>query len=632
VCGIAGIVNKGRMAPEQLESLARAMALTMAHRGPDDAGVWVAPDAHVALAHRRLSIIDVSEAGHQPMFSADGRAVITFNGELYNFRELRADMERRGVEFRTHSDTEVLLAALQRFGADALPRLDAMFAFGYYDLHSRELLLARDIFGEKPLYYLETAECLAFASELHALTKLPSFDATISTDAIASYLCFQYVPAPQAIYQSVRKLEPGHWLRVGAEGTLTSGRYFSFVTSSAQTSGRNLDDLADELEAILETSLRRRLISDVPLGAFLSGGVDSTAVAAIARRKLGAELKTFSIGFEGHKDSEHLEAAEIAAHLGTVHKDQVLTANAVELGKHVGSVLDEPNGDTSCLPTFLLSQFARREVTVALSGDGGDELFGGYGRYFNTVDEWTRKKARDPQLAWWQAGAVYVSQRILVFPDDELERVFSVIPGSLRASLLELRNGIDRDSRPLLNVLRELDARHYMPGAVLAKVDRMSMQHSLEVRAPLLGIDVARFAMTLASDDCYRAGQGKRVLKRVASRYVPAEWMARPKRGFGLPMDMWGARQLLPALDALIRTPDCRLAEWIPHANLVRYLDHLRSEFHPYRAWALFVLEHWLRTHPAVPDKTWMPAIEEPPSKLFARIGTQYWPRRWRSL
>jgi asparagine synthase (glutamine-hydrolysing) len=590
------------MASAQLESFVRAMTQTMVHRGPDDAGVWIDPDARIALGHRRLSIIDISQAGHQPMFSADGRSVIVFNGELYNFRELRAEMERDGVQFHTHSDTEVLLAALRQRGTDALSRLDAMFAFGYYDVQARELLLARDIFGEKPLYYIDTPEYLAFASELHALTVLPFFDATVSTDAIASYLCFQYVPAPQSIYKGVRKLQPGHWLRVGADGTAKAGRYFSFATSSAQTSGRDLDDLADELEAILETSLRRRLISDVPLGAFLSGGVDSTAVAAIARHRLGAELKTYSIGFEGHKDSEHLDAAEIAAHLGTVHKDQVLTANAVELGTHVGSVLDEPNGDTSCLPTFLLSQFARREVTVALSGDGGDELFGGYGRYFNTVDEWTRKRANDSALAWWDAGAVYVSNRILVFPDEELERVVGVVPAGLLASLRELRNGIDSDSRPLLNVLRELDARHYMPGAVLAKVDRMSMQHSLEVRAPLLGVDVARFAMTLAADDCYQAGQGKLVLKRVASRYVPAEWMARPKRGFGLPMDMWGARQLLPALDRLIRPPECRLAEWIPHVNLVRYLDHLGAEFHAYRAWALFVLEHWLRTHPAAPE------------------------------
>ncbi len=485
------------------------MAQTMAHRGPDDEGVWIAPDARIALAHRRLSIIDVSHAGHQPMSSADGRSVIVFNGELYNFRELRAEMERDGVHFRTNSDTEVLLAALRRLGTDALPRLDAMFAFGYYDIQTRELLLARDIFGEKPLYYIDTPVYLAFASELHALTLLPFFDATVSTDAIASYLCFQYVPAPQSIYKSVRKLQPGHWLRVSADGSANAGRYFSFTTSSAQTSGRDLDDLADELEAILETSLRRRLISDVPLGAFLSGGVDSTAVAAIARHRLGAELKTYSIGFEGHRDSEHLEAAAIAAHLGTVHKDQVLTANAVDLGTHVGSVLDEPNGDTSCLPTFLLSQFARREVTVALSGDGGDELFGGYGRYFNTVDEWTRKKANDSALAWWHAGAVYVSSRILVFPDEELERVVGVIPADLRALLDELRNGIDRDSRPLLNVLRELDARELHARRRTRK--GRSHEHAALARGPRAA------AWNRCRAVCHESG-GRRLLSRRAGQ------------------------------------------------------------------------------------------------------------------
>jgi asparagine synthase (glutamine-hydrolysing) len=603
VCGIAGIVNKsGRIGPAQLDSLARAMSQTMVHRGPDDAGIWIAPDAHIALAHRRLSIIDVSAAGHQPMYGMDRRTIIVFNGELYNFRELREELEHEGVQFRTHSDTEVLLAHLRRSGTDALARFDAMFAFAYYDCDTRELLLARDIFGEKPLYYIDTPDYFAFASELHALTCLPFFDPGVSADAVASYLCFQYIPAPHTIYSSAKKLLPAHWLRLGADGSATIKPYFSFVTSGEQESGRRIDDLADELEAILERSLRRRLISDVPLGAFLSGGVDSTTVAAIATRRLGVDLKTFSIGFQGHKDSEHLDAAAIAAHLSTRHRDKVLSANAVELGKHVGSVLDEPNGDTSCLPTYLLSAFARQDVTVALSGDGGDELFGGYGRYFNTVDEWARKKAGDPALGWWSAGAVYMSSRILVFPDDELERVCGALPAGLGALLGGLRRGIDQDPRPLLNVLRELDARHYMPGAVLAKVDRMSMQHSLEVRAPLLGIDVARFAMKLAAGDCYQAGQGKLVLKRVASRYVPAEWMARPKRGFGLPMDMWGAERLLPALTKLLNSEDCRLSSWIPHRNLANYLNHLASDFHAYRAWALFVLENWLQTHPAIPE------------------------------
>jgi asparagine synthase (glutamine-hydrolysing) len=590
------------MAPSQLGSLVEAMANTMVHRGPDDAGVWVAPDGRVALAHRRLAIIDVSEAGHQPMYGANRRSVIAFNGELYNFRELRAELEQDGLQFSSHSDTEVLLACLRRDGVDALPRLDAMFAFGYYDLDTRSLLLARDIFGEKPLYYVDTPDYFAFASELHALTRLPNFDPAISADAIASYLSFQYVPAPKTIYACAHKLLPAHWLRVDQNGSISSAPYFAFSTSGSEGTGRALDDQADELESILETSLRRRLISDVPLGAFLSGGVDSSTVAAIVRRKLGVDLKTFSIGFEGHADSEHLDAAAVAAHLGTQHRDKVLTTHAVELGRHLGSVLDEPNGDTSCLPTYLVSQFARTEVTVALSGDGGDELFGGYGRYFVTVDEWLRKRNGDPALGWWRAGAVYLSSRILVFPDAELEQVFGPMPTALRELLVQLRTGIEHDRRPLLNVLRELDARTYMPGAVLAKVDRMSMQHSLEVRAPLLGIDVARFAMGLAAGDCYQAGQGKLVLKRVASRYLPAEWMARPKRGFGLPTDLWGAKQLLPALDDLINSRDCRLRAWIPQANLARYLSHLAADFHAYRAWSLFVLENWLRTHPGAPE------------------------------
>lgn len=602
MCAISGIVDKqGRLGPQMLERLARSMAATMAHRGPDDSGSWLDPSGRVALGHRRLSIIDVSTHGHQPMLSADARKAIAFNGELYNFLELRADLEARGRVFRTHSDTEVLLSALDAWGPDALKRFDSMFAFGYYDTSTRELLLARDIFGEKPLYYVDTADYFAFSSELHALELLPNFDVGVSGETIGAYLCFQYVPSPLTIYSSANKLPPGHWLRFDATGRITIERYFSFRTSSAQGGQRSIDDLADELEELMIRSIKRRLISDVPLGAFLSGGVDSSTVAAITTRKIGADLRTFSIGFEGHADSEHFQAAEIAQHLGTTHLDRVLRADAIDLGSLIGSVLDEPNADTSCLPTYLLSQFAREHVTVALSGDGGDELFGGYGRYFNTVDEWTRKRGGDSTLDWWNAGAVYLSSRILVFPDDELTKIFGRMPTGLRDSLHRMRAQIDDDGRPLLNVLREHDAHHYMPGAVLAKVDRMSMQHSLEVRAPLLGIELAQFAMTLAADECYGAGQGKLVLKQVAQRYLPREWMVRPKRGFGLPMDMWGAATLLPSLRALIDSSDCRLQAWIPRKQLMSYVDHLTRDFHAYRAWALFILETWLRTHRAQP-------------------------------
>jgi asparagine synthase (glutamine-hydrolysing) len=602
MCGIAGIIDKsGKIGPARLGQLAKEAADRMRHRGPDDCGLWVSPDGRCALSHRRLSIIDVSSAGHQPMVSKTGRSVIVFNGEAYNFLELKRELEVRGATFRSSSDTEVLLEMLEREGQQALVRLDAMFGLGHYDTVRQELLLARDIFGEKPLYYVDHEDYFAFASELHSLANLPGFDPRIDRSAIASYLCFQYVPTPQTIYRSARKLPPASYLTVARSGTITIRPYYSFKTSAAESSERSLDDLADELEAILLTSLRRRLISDVPLGAFLSGGVDSSTLAALVAKKLGMPLQTFSVGFANHPDSEHLDAAAIARMLGTDHRDRVLTTDAIELGHHLGTVLDEPNADSSCLPSFLLSGFAREHVTVALSGDGGDEMFGGYGRYFVTVDEWARKKRGDIALHWWRAGEVYWSNRILVYPDDQLEAAIGEIPAELAQRLAKMRRAVEGDSRPLLNVLREVDALNYLPGAVLAKVDRMSMQHSLEVRAPLLGIEVADFAKRLAADVCYRQGSGKLVLKRVAARYLPESWMNRPKRGFGLPMDLWSADKLLPITRRLVLGKDACLPIWLDHKLLSRYLDRIERNFNSYRVWALYILENWLRSHPAEP-------------------------------
>jgi asparagine synthase (glutamine-hydrolysing) len=602
MCGIAGIVDKRRRySAAQLSGIAEVMASGMAHRGPDDSGVWVSPDGQVALSHRRLSIIDTSPAGHQPMLTADGRQAITFNGEIYNFLELRGQLEASGVAFRSRSDTEVLLALLRRDGRSALPQLDAMFAFGYYDVDAQALILARDIFGEKPLYYFESDEVFAFASELSALTKVPGFDPSIDRDTIAAYLAFQYVPAPRTIYRAACKLPPGSFLVRKNNGDIEVASFFRFEASSVDRGSRSTDDLADELESILIASIKRRLISDVPLGAFLSGGVDSSTVAAIAVKKLGEHLKTFSIGFDGYEDSEHAQAADVAKLLGTDHHERILTPDAIDMGRHVGAAIDEPNADSSCLPTFLLSAFARERVTVALSGDGGDEMFGGYGRYFVTVDEWARKVGGHPPYRGWSAGSAYISNRIMIYTDDVLRRAIGGMPPRLASMLYDLRRSIDSDPRPLLNVLREVDARTYLPGAVLAKVDRMSMQHSLEVRAPLLGKDVAAFAMRLAANDCYHAGSGKVVLKRLASRYLPEAWMNRPKRGFGLPMTLWSADRLLPITRDLLLAPDARLTEWIDRSKLASYLDASRTDFNAYRIWALFILETWLRAHPAKP-------------------------------
>ncbi len=602
MCGIAGIVAKdARLAPLELEKLARAMADAMPYRGPDDCGVWLSPDGYCALSHRRLSIIDLSLSGHQPMVSDDGQSAIAFNGEIYNFLEIRRELEAQGHHFKTKSDTEVLLAVLRQLGARGLPRLDAMFAFAYYDAKDRELILARDAFGEKPLYYVETERYFACASELHALTKLPDCDCRIDLDTVATYLTFQYVPSPKTIYRQANKLPPGCYLRQKTSAAAVIQRYFEFKTSGARHSSRCLDDLADELEAILTTALRRRLISDVPLGAFLSGGVDSSTVAALITQKLGMPLKTFSIGFAGQPDSEHLDAAAIAKHLGTEHHEQVLEGYSLDLGRHIAAVLDEPNGDSSCLPTYLVCEYARRSATVAISGDGGDEMFGGYGRYFATVDEDDRHRRRLLDLSWWSPGTAYVSSRVLVFRDHDLEMLFGQVPEGLATYLAELRRQLNEESRPLLNALRELDANTYLPGAVLAKVDRMSMQHSLEVRTPYLSIDVAKFAADLAADDCYAGGQGKLVLKQLASRYLPAAWMARPKRGFGLPPHVWSKEHILPMVRQLLLAKDAHLGAWITRKRIAAFIDHQDREFSAYACWHLFILENWLRTHLAMP-------------------------------
>lgn len=596
MCGIAGIINFGnKVSPKQLAQLAGAMADRMIHRGPDDGGVWVDKTGHCAFSHRRLSIIDTSSGGHQPMHSADGRLSICFNGELYSFQEVRAELEAKGHVFRTQSDTEVLLQGLQAEGLNLLSRIDAMYAFALYDHKDRSLVIARDPFGEKPLYYWTGNGLFAFASELQALTVLPGFDATIDHEGIAGYLSFQYVPGTRSIYGSVRRLPPGCYLRVSPTGSIVVGRHFAFETEPTGLAPRSIDDLAEELEEILVRSVRRKLISDVPLGAFLSGGVDSTLVAAIATKRLNRNLMTFSIGFENTAESEHEDAREMARMLGTDHRDKIIAPDMLALGEQVGAMMDEPNGDSSCLPTYLLTQFAREHVTVALSGDGGDELFGGYGRYFSTLRE-AQEKAGDPA---WQPGDVYFSNRILVYEDRDVERLLGPMPTGNAALLRHLRDTVNLADKPLLHRLREMDAAHYMPGAVLPKVDRMSMRNSLEVRAPLLGMEVARFAARLHPDECYASGQGKLILKRVAEQFVPRAWLDRPKRGFGLPMSLWGRDELLARTRKLCLSADGQLQNWLPVERIAAFMDHQTQSYSAYQIWLLFILESWLRTHPA---------------------------------
>jgi asparagine synthase (glutamine-hydrolysing) len=599
VCGIAGIVDfSGDLAGEEARRRCAALCERQLHRGPDDHGVW--SEAGIALGHRRLSIIDTTAAGRQPMLSDDGTGVLVFNGEIYNFGALRRSMEAQGERFVSHSDTEVLLKGLHRFGAAFLDQVDGMYAFAYWNRVTRRLLLARDPFGEKPLYLTRIGGTIAFASELAALTVLPGFDDRVAVGTIGLYACLQYVPAPLSIYASCRKLLPGQALQIDAAGEAVL-RQWRFVPDG-QEDGRPLADLADELEAILVDTVRTRLIADVPLGAFLSGGVDSSLVVALATRVLGHSVRTFSIGFQGSDDSEHEEALAVARRLGADHVEEIVAPDAAVTGLDLGALLDEPNGDSSCLPTWLLSRLARRHVTVALSGDGGDELFGGYTRYFATLNDERRWQAGELPYPEWRPDLGYYSSRLLVMPERDLELLFGAVPEAVAVYLAGRRDALRRDPRPLGDRMRDADAADYLPGAVLAKVDRMSMRHSLEVRAPLLGRDVARFAARLPSRAMFGDATGKLVLKEVAARYLPRDWLDRRKKGFGLPMRRWGEAAVLAAAETLLRPGESRLAEWIGDDALRRFLADQRANPMMYRLWSVVVLERWLRSHPARPD------------------------------
>ncbi|MGZ3278351.1 MAG: asparagine synthase (glutamine-hydrolyzing) [Caulobacteraceae bacterium] len=608
MCGIAGIFasSKASIRAEVATAAVKRMTGSFVHRGPDGHGAWADEGGRCFLGHRRLSIIDTSEAGLQPMSGASGRWVITFNGEIYNYLELRRELEALGVRFQGRTDTEVLIEAIALWGEQALQKLDGMFAFAAFDRYTGKILLARDAFGEKPLYYTTLSNgAFAFASELQAIELLPGFDPTASLDAMAEVLSFQYIGAPRSIYASVRKLEPGSWMTIDADGGETGGRFFRFEPRGAPVGRRKMSDLADELEDILVRSLERRLISDVPLGAFLSGGVDSSVVCALVRRKLGRPLKTFSTGFSNAPESEHLTARAFAEHLGTEHYENLISPDVSAFLDRIGDLLDEPNGDSSCLPTFLLSKFVREHVTVAVSGDGGDEMFGGYGRYFATLADLEQYREKG-ELDHFHPGEIYYGNRILVGQESFVQSLFGFTPKGYAAHLTRLRADLDR-SLPdgLLEEMRRTDAENYMPGAVLPKVDRMSMRNSLEVRTPFLNMEVARFAERMPTSVLVREGRGKIVLRELAYRYLPRDLIDLPKMGFGLPMSDWARTSLLDVGSKVLLADDGRLANAFGRERIKRYVEQqaLPGQFSAYQMWGVVMLESWLQKHPAViPD------------------------------
>lgn len=605
MCGIAGLIDWGvGFGKEKLASITIEMRDAMIHRGPDDAGIWSNDSGRCALAHRRLSVIDLSVGGKQPMSDEDGTTWVIFNGEIYNFQQLRAQLIADGHRFHSHTDSEVLPHLFEKMEPERLELLDGMFAFAVWNEKEKRLLLARDPFGKKPLYFSQGPGWFSFASELRSFRAVPSFDSSLDRKALSFYLLLQYVPAPETIFTGAKKLQPGHYLEAdfSQEGApkirvVQYARFSPFEPDTVPDKAREVD----QLRKIVIEAVEKRLVSDVPLGAFLSGGVDSTLVVAVATKELGRNLKTFTIGFEGSNDSEHVAAREIADRLGTDHYERILKPNAIELVDEIASRLDEPNGDSSCLPTLLLCQYAREHVTVALSGDGGDEMFGGYGRYRDTLNEeggWVRNALRKIGMDdGWRASAAYISPRWLIFQPEQVSQLLRGMPDCVSETLRDWKEILDDSRSPLLHRMRNLDAQSYMPGAVLAKVDRMSMQVSLEVRCPLLDSKLARFAERISVASCWKApNETKRILKQLASRYLPAEWMNRRKLGFGLPANSWSKGEVLSLTNELLGSANSKLRDYVD-TNVLKQMVAKQAEvncFSIYQVWSLLILEAWI--------------------------------------
>ena len=644
MCGLAGFVEaRGGGQQPELEALASQMADAVRHRGPDDKGVWADPEAGIALGHRRLSILDLSPAGHQPMFSPSGRFVIAYNGEIYNCEQLRHELlnERPELRFRGHSDTEVMLAAFEHWGIEsALVRMNGMFAFALWDRCDRTLMLARDRFGEKPLYYGSAGGTFLFASELKSLRVHPAFRGEIDRDAVACYLRFNCIPAPYSIYRDIRKLFPGTVLRY-RNGEVTTQAFWSLRSSvehalAEQFRGSD-EEAEEELDLLLRDAVKLRMHADVPLGAFLSGGIDSSLIVALMQAQSDRPVRTFSIGFREEAYDEARDARAVARHLGTDHTELYVTSGeAIDLVSRLPEVYDEPFADSSQISTLLVSQLTRRHVTVSLSGDGGDEVFGGYNRYtwggrlWNGLEHSPRSLQRlaaagmtavGPQLwdsafkrvgpllpkSWRQRMPGYKMHKLasLLASEGPMEMYASMAshwfePERVVAGATPLRplHMIEDQWLKLPEFERQamyLDTITYLPNDILVKLDRATMAFGLEGRVPYLDPRVVEFAWRLPLPMKVRLNQGKWILRQVLYRYVPENLVERPKMGFGVPLDSWLRGPMREWAEALLEPR--RLQEegfFNPVAVREKWDDHLHGrgawQFH---LWDILMFQLW---------------------------------------
>lgn len=633
MCGFAGFLDITAPTADR-GRIVRAMAATLAHRGPDDDGAWVDEDAGIALGFRRLAIVDLSPQGHQPMASHDGRWVISFNGEIYNHAELR---RRLGSDrpWRGHSDTEVLLEAVAAWGIEAaLAAFDGMFAFALWDRAERVLWLARDRFGEKPLYWTRQGGHLLFGSELKALRVHPAWVGGIDRDALALYMRLGWIPSPRTIHANVFKLEPGHLMRVAAGG-IEDRAYWSAAETAARLEGSftgTAEEAADRLEDLLRRSVGLRMQADVPVGVFLSGGVDSSVTAALMRQLSPEPVHSFTIGFAGHSVDESPHARAVADALGTVHTEVQLTdSEALAVVPRLPELYDEPFADAAALPTALLARVTRADVTVALSGDGADELFGGYGIYRSLPRDWRRLAALPgPLRGLGAAGA-----RLLAAPAEglaalagavskrrshpglrlgrEAERletgslaallglhysrwrgIGGLVPGAGRADCL-----FSRPTPPLGDdslAVMVLDAMGYLPDDLCVKTDRATMGASLEARLPFLALPLAEFAWSLPTALKIEGDVGKAVLRRVLYRMVPRAIVDRPKMGFEVPLRRWLTGELKGWADDLLSEERLRRQGWLDAARVAGCWREHRSGAKNWQneMWHALMFQAWL--------------------------------------
>ncbi len=647
MCGIVGFLAKSIVTSESLLDIGRRACETLRHRGPDDSGVWVDPECGVVLGHTRLAVIDLSPEGKQPMTSACGRYVIVFNGEVYNHVALRRELEDRGdaLSFRGHSDTEVMLAAISAWGLEgALHRFIGMFAFGLWDKRERTLHLVRDRIGIKPLYYGEVGDKFVFASELKAFRATPDFEGRIDRNVLALYLRHNYIPAPFSIFESIFKLEPGTVLSVrpGNTGLLEYETKSYWSVQDVWHAGARRPFEGDEAEAeealeeLIKDSVRLRMIADVPLGAFLSGGIDSSLVVALMQSVSTRPVRTFTIGFHEATHDEAKYANKVARCLGTDHTELYLTPQeAMGVIPELPNIYDEPFADSSQIPTYLVSRLARQSVTVALSGDGGDELFAGYNHYRIAHRYWSLVR-RIPYSARQLIGAAALPMYKSF--GDRAAMVAGLLLGSSASKKLEfglrmvsigdfrlfyravvshllepdtlIQGAVEPvsrfeegdsypDDRDLYRVMALLDLRTYLPDDILTKLDRASMSVALEARVPLLDHRVVEFAGRLPTAAKIEDDRGKAILRRLLHRYVPKELVERPKMGFGVPLGGWMAGPLRDWAQDLLDEQRLKREGYFDARRIGRiWKEHisgrrLRAEL----LWCVLMFQAWLELH-----------------------------------